>query len=350
MKRILTLLLFIPFLLNAQIGNSNQGISNTIGNGGVGFVSQGGGETWAESMFASYLSINDHITFTEAQQDTILKILSNPYVINTFGEDGLGKTTCDFFLYFETSNKTTNLSTRTETKTGETLRWIKDTISANAISQNNLPATTCSNGWLAVTSTDGFDGWTTFDINTNTFTLCPAIHWATPTIIYAHINSLTSFKTYSTWTSLARLYLHSNYANLNINIPAYSTWTTMQYLFWYSDAMTGTIPLIGQNAAVTLYYRMQTNDFTSSTLTTFRKGLIELNLQANDFSIAEVNALLAAMDAWYVGANLMTQNCTVTLDGVGMGAPTGGDLNTNIVSLIAKATGAGKTWAFVINY
>ena len=62
-----------------------------------------------------------------------------------------------------------------------------------------------------------------------------------------------------------------------------------------------------------------------------------------------MDELLASMDAFYTGANLMTANATITLDGTGVGAPTDGASNTNIVSLENKATSQGKLWTFIIN-
>lgn len=90
----------------------------------------------------------------------------------------------------------------------------------------------------------------------------------------------------------------------------------------------------------------------------WHRGVFTLGLSKSATSItalgmplttAQLDALLLEMDNFYTGSNLMTQNCTITLNNLNIQPPTGGASNTSIVSLIAKATSQGKTWTFLIN-
>ena len=175
--KLIILLLFIPLLTFSQFGNR-------LNSKGFQWVQSDTDSTWVEKMAASYCNINSHSTFTETQIDSIKGRLAE--VEDVFGPDGLDKSVCDFFMYFQNSNTTTNLTTRTNTKTGATARW---DYGAMAYDQNNLPAQTC-NGHISVTWTDAATTWTTFDLSYNTF-----------------INHLPSF---ATCTSLQYFYCREN--------------------------------------------------------------------------------------------------------------------------------------------
>ena len=149
----------------AESASSGTGSVFVIGRTTESAYDSSASEIWAYDMMESYVSRNDNYTYSQAQKDTIYNRLLETYVDTTFGPEGLNKTVCDFFLYFENSNTTTNLGARTSSKTGATLRWNY----GNAVySQNNLPAGV-TNGVVTVTSADGFSGFKTLDLNTNTF-------------------------------------------------------------------------------------------------------------------------------------------------------------------------------------
>lgn len=84
-------------------------------------------------------------------------------------------------------------------------------------------------------------------------------------------------------------------------------------------------------------------------ITALSKALSILKIATVTLSTARVDELLSSMDTFYAGANLMTANAAITLNGTGVGVPTGGASNTNILSLTAKATGQDKMWTFLIN-
>jgi len=121
--------------------------------------------SWIKSMAESYYEINSHYNFSSTQKAMILSRLSEAYISTTFGIAGLYKRVCDFFIFFENTS-TEALTERTNTKTGDALRWNYGGI--NIYSQNNLPAQ-IPDGVISVTSTDGFSGITILDLHTNLF-------------------------------------------------------------------------------------------------------------------------------------------------------------------------------------
>ena len=65
-------------------------------------------------------------------------------------------------------------------------------------------------------------------------------------------------------------------------------------------------------------------------------------------STAKLNAWLSWLKTFW-DTHTPTQNCIYTLTGSAMGYPTGGNSNSDIVSIKAKYTAAGKTATFNIN-
>lgn len=242
------ILLFLPVFLQAQE------FSNTLGTGKTGFTTVlgsgkgfgGSEETWAEKMLDSYMEINDHITFTQAQQDSILERLSEDYITTTFAD----KDTCDFFLYFQNSNTSTNLTTRTNTKTGATLRWNYG--AGNVYNQNNLPAQ-INNGVITVTSEDGFGSWTVFNISTNTFSgTLPSLEYLTlMTTCNIYTNSALNGNL-SKMVSPVLQTLNATTTLITGNISVFDELTTLKYISLPQvSTITGDISAFRKSTGIT---------------------------------------------------------------------------------------------------
>ena len=389
MRKLLIWACLLPFIGYGQIGRQ-IGVNNSAMVGDM----WGTQKTWPQKMLDSYVSINSpYVAYTQVEKDTILGRLSQAYIVNTFGPSGLNKTTCDFFMIFWNSNTSTALATRTNTKTGSTLRWNYG--GGNIYSQNNLPAQ-INNGIISVTSADGFGGWTILDLNTNNYRYKLPIG-SLPTgltLLSLYSNQFTGDWTNITLpTGLAVLYLQSNqftgdwtnktlpsglgqlslYSNqftgdwTNKTLPSGLTilylhvnqftgdWTNktlptgLGQLYLQSNQFTGAPPNIAPHATNGLNYQAQApNAFTTaSNVTTFRKAMTVFNLQGNALPTAKVDELLHNMNLYYT-ANAPTQNCTINLSGSTMGIPTGGASNTDVQALIALWTAAGKTLTITV--
>ena len=209
MKKLLIILLLSPVFLNGQnlLLRNNAGKVLSFGNLGITIPTP-----FPERMLTSYLEINSGITYTQVEQDTILSRLSEDYIVETFGVDGLDKQVCDFFLFLETSNSTT--VTRPNTKTGSTLRW---NLGGGIYSQNDLPAQN-TNGYITVTSTDGFENWARLDLVGNNF-----IGYVPSLINFKNIDILFLF-TNTLWQGDVILDLANNtLTNINISVSDLST-------------------------------------------------------------------------------------------------------------------------------
>lgn len=302
--------------------------------------------TWPKTMMESYVTINaPYVTYTQVEKDTIEGRLATGYMQTTFGPVGLNKTTCDFFMIFWNSNTSTNLTTRTNTKTGSTLRWNYG--AGNIYSQNNLPAH-INTGIITVSSTDGFVGYLIIDFSTNNFIgNFPIGSVQSFTQIYLSNNNFVANWTNRLLSSILNTLLISS--NLftgdfsNITIPANCT-----VIYLFSNSFNGSPPNITPHSTNSLTYRAYSLGFTSaSNLTTFRKAMGELRLDGNALPTSKVDELLHNMAVWYA-ANAPTTNCTINLSGATMGIPTGGVSNTDLVALQAIWTAAGKTLTITV--
>jgi hypothetical protein len=301
----------------------------TGGRTGREVVAYGGevevGTTWAHTMMLSYVDINDEMyTFSQAQKDTIENILGSSYIISTFGPDGLDKDTCDFLLFLENSNTTTNINTQTNTKTGETIRWMVGYDEGDVVTQNDLPAITCKYGWIVATSEDGFASMTQFTSGGgNGFINHLPLPLMTGLVnLYCGGNGYTS--DLSTWTvpvTIDKIYLYSN-PQLTGDCSDWVLPASATIVYIYSTSLYGGIPQITPHATNALNYRAYSCDFTNAdNLTTFRKGMTLMRIENNAFPSAKVDALLDAMVTYYT-ANAPTANCTLNISGDDMGAAT----------------------------
>jgi len=131
------------------------------------------GILWAEQMVQSYQDLNSHATLSQAVLDELLsRLWPGKYLNDTFGPNGQNKKVCDF-LYLMEFNANTALGY--VTKTGDTFRWDFD---GDVQNFNAPPAHTLDQGQVSgictVSSTDGWEGVTVFNLtNNNFFATCP---------------------------------------------------------------------------------------------------------------------------------------------------------------------------------
>ncbi len=303
--------------------------------------------TWPHTMAMNYYSINaPYITYTQAEKDTIEGRLSQGYIVSTFGPSGTNKTACDFFMIFWNSNTTTALTTRTNTKTGATLRW--DYGAGNIYSQNNLPAN-INSGIITVSSTDGFSGWTVMRANANTFINNFPIGSLPAELITLNASGNLLIGDWTNKTMPNTLTALSIDNNLFTGDWSNKTLSAgLNQLLINNNVFTGGLPNISQDATIGLVYNAYINGFTSaSSLTTFKKAMSVFRIDLNSLPTAKVDELLHNLNVYYT-ANAPTVNCTINLSGAAMGIPTGGASNTDLVALQAIWTAAGKTLTITI--
>lgn len=128
-------------------------------------------QTWAELMVADYktryLSTGAWLDSNpDIEAELLSRLQPGGYLHTTFGPGGQDKTECDFLLVLQATG---NITTQSNTKTGDQLRWdIDGTVST----QNNLPAHTlgAGAGIITVSSTDGWAGLSLFDLSNRPIT------------------------------------------------------------------------------------------------------------------------------------------------------------------------------------
>ena len=255
--------------------------------------------TWPEKMLASLMEDNPNQTFTQARQDTLLAIFNSDSIYDTFGPDGLNKTVCDFLFYMETSNTSTNLTTQTNTKTGEVLHWSNG---STYVVQNNLPAVTCSNGYIYAFSPDGFSGWTLVAVNSNSITFIAGMKYHTGlTTFRCYSNSLTSLETHAEWVSL--YYLDCN-SNSLTSLETHAEWVSLYYLGCNSNSLTS---LETHAEWVSLYYLgCNSNSLTSLETHAEWVSFGYLDCSSNSLTSLETHAEWVSLYYLYCNSNSLT--------------------------------------------
>jgi hypothetical protein len=169
--------------------------------------------------------------------------------------------------------------------------------------------------------------------------------WYSLPNLTANVNSVDIPTELNTW------YWY-NLPNLTANVNSVDIPDRLTYWYWYAlPNLTANVNSVDIPTGLTYWYWHTLPKLTANglSITALSKALTVLTMSTMTLSTTRVNELLASMDTYYTGANLMTENATITLNGTGVGAPTDGASNTNIVSLTSKATSQGKMWTFVIN-
>lgn len=253
-------------------------------------------KTWAQKIAYDYVYIrNSHINTPSEQlliYDYIVSKLTNEdYWKNNFGN----KTVADWFYFFRFNSTT---SARVNFKTGAIFRW---DIDGTIYYQNDVPVQSkgTGNGYIILSATDGFEGWGFANLAACTLT-----------------GSLPNFKSSGILTTQFQNNLITGKLLLSIN----SLYTSMQ---------------------------VQTNDFTE--LVTLPSPATTIyNAASNNLTTNKIDEFLYRLNS---ERQLIppSANLTLNLSGVGMGSPTGGALNTDLVSLLAVFTTVGRVFNFTIN-
>lgn len=101
----------------------------------------------------------------------------------------------------------------------------------------------------------------------------------------------------------------------------------------------------GLTIAAKFYFR--NNNITAMPRGAFDKVTL-FSFTNNNCDTTEIDAFLAYVDAYFVGATVPKQNAVYSLDGTGMGIPSAAGLASR-TSILGKYTAAGKTCTISVN-
>jgi peptidoglycan/xylan/chitin deacetylase (PgdA/CDA1 family) len=333
--------------------------------------------TWPKTMMESYVTINSHSIFTQTEKDTIEGRLATSYMQSTFGPAGQNKTICDFFMIFWNSNTSTALETRTNTKTGATLRWNYG--NGNIYSQNNLPAN-INNGVITVTSVDGFSTWTIFSIISNTFVGNAPRVWPGMLRYQIYNNNLSGGLPNIRGNVTVQQYLAYNNPNLYSQCPyiegcssltSFDINGTSTYgrigsflgcsnLDNYIATNTRIIDTIADTRNAPKLRLLKLNNTTTASNSCFYAAkyisgsgyLSELNFKGQFLSTTDIDTIIRHLYIYY-HSHAPSVNLTVDVSNdinysLGNGMITGGESNSDVIGLRSAFTSAGKT--LTLNY
>ncbi len=313
--------------------------------------------TWSYNMLLSFLTINNHATWTQAQKDLVYGRLNDAYTVATFGPAGLNKEVCDFFIFFETKATLKTVSTEL-VKTGATLRW--DYGGGNIYSQTAMPAQ-ISTTEITITSTDGFGTLTRLRLASSQFVNnIPNLPYYLPNstrvvLDGGSIASGTRLKgDISGWvfnndaTSISLSQHDVTGVGDAIIIPDKCT----SFLLTGCTYLTGNTPKFNATfSAASATVEFSTCRFTGLGGTSFPKVATTYTATSNCFSTANITSFIAALNTYY-SANAPTGNFTLTIGSAGSaysGTITGGDANADLVNVKAVFVAAGKVFAITYN-
>jgi hypothetical protein len=147
-------------------------------------------------------------------------------------------------------------------------------------------------------------------------------------------------------TSLVSIYLYST--SISGDLSSWILPTSCNSCYLYSTSVSGLPNIVAGSGAMN--YQVYLTSVTSGNMTSFRKGMTNFSIRSQTlgFPISEVDEMFKNL-ADYYQANAPTANCTFNLSGTGMGIPTGGNSNSDIVRLKGYYTAAGFTATCTIN-
>lgn len=267
-------------------------------------------DAWINLMVNKYLVFNSHYDSpTASDAETALrKYLASSYVMadasdnyfKVFGPAGLNKQAPDFILFFSFDPGTASTE-ETCTKTGDTLKWNLDDVIYN---QNNSPARLAGSGdgYAIVTTTDGWDGLTTFKVADAYNQNPPFVSW----------NNLTSFN-------------------------------------YFANQFTGTFPNIVTPQLD--FFGIEFNSFTG--IVGNGSNIISLQatgwfLETNTMNATTIDNILQMLDNFFM-ANTPIDDFEIDVSGAGMGDLNNGPFNQFKVSLENTFSNAGHTFDISFN-
>ena len=325
----------------------------------------------------AYVYLTTGVTFlgdVEFDDITLEEVQSTGYYYNTFGPLGQNKQISDYIMFFKAGG---NLATNIWTKTGTVMRWNND---GKIAVSNTLYLSTRGTGLgiVTVTSTDGWGGLTVINnAQTNnsvnsfygnypnigkikTFGKLLSAHWYNR---YKRDFNNDNFKEWCSSMYESALTFPGG-QRFNLSNIAGGSFTNL-----YFSGGTAWAIFAGDVSVITNQVTAQINIsgslvtghlqnlvipdtltqilFSLSSLTKgtsiWNKNVVQLSLLNNKLPTSEVNAQLAVIDNYFVGAVVPIKNLTLNLSGSTMGIPTGGASNVNLLSIIAKHVAAGFT-------
>jgi len=313
-------------------------------------------KTWSELMLDDYVLKNAHYPYSVDEKALILSRLEEEYVVTTFGPDGANKTICDFFIFLQTTNATTALTTRTVTKTGATLRWNYG--AGNVYAANNLPAQIC-NGVISVTSADGFSGLTVLNLHVNAF-----IGALPPLSIMVNIATLSVYQNAFSggipdWSLCTKLF-RFDFSDCSITgaIPSVSHMPDLDYILGQYNKLTGDFPDFSLNQKLRLIRVMNAvsgdklNIIENIAFTVLNPLLAEINLKGCCLSVENIDILINKIAVYY-STHTPTVNLLIDISNISAtagynGYITGGEANVDVIALKAAFVSASKT--LTLNY
>lgn len=309
--KLLLIFALIPVVLGAQILEYKA--ENSRHTGGQFFVNGVASErelTWSELMLVDYVATYDYITFTQTQKDSILARLSEDYVVNTFGPEGLNKSVCDFLIYMETSNTTTNMTAKGFRKNGDLIRWNYG--NGDIFLQDEIPAYTCSTGVLSGTADDGMYKINRWLIDRNNITHSSGAHYV---------------------EDMSRLFYYQNDVPDEIRVPNSSG---LSLLYGYSNVITSLVDYIQPSVTV---FSFKLCPITSVGTLSFSQGVTLIDLSYCSLPSSEVNEVFADVDGFITTP---TADLTINTSNGSNEALPGGATNTFLLSLSSKYTAVSK--------
>jgi len=158
-------------------------------------------------------------------------------------------------------------------------------------------------------------------------------------------NSFTGdMSSLSALTSLIELNLGLN--SFTGDMSGLSALTSLTYLRLTDNSFTGDMSSLSALTSLTSL-DISINSFTNIPVIGV-KDILVYNVSKNSVSTSNIDYFLSALNTYY-SANAPTKNCTYTLNGTGMGIPTGGASNSDLLAVVNAYSSAGKTATFVIN-
>lgn len=306
--------------------------------------------------------------YFEVDEVCIIDNTNSQFLYNFFGTNGLNKTVCDYLMLFKAGG---NLIANAWSKTGALLRWNQDGTVTNS---NTMPAYTRGSnlGIVTVSSTDGFDLLIQVETYQNSASV-NSFYGNFPNIvgILKKSGKLTLNARAGRFKNDLRNASIKDYvascALTHISYPGYQKIDLSKFVGGSFDRIeidnTYTVTDIQGDVtnftfAPTLFYCYNNynvygslRNLSTSRLsygiyvpyTSITEGTSSWNKNANILNMAycklntvSVDNQLSVIDNYFTGSVVPIKNLTVSLNGTGMGVPTGGVNNVNRLSIIAK--------------
>jgi len=289
---------------------------------GLGLNRRNGVSSFADKMWASYVSLNPgtysaavKTEFINRCKPTYVDSAGTGYYYNTFGPSGLNKTKADW-IYFLTGNGAG--SGGYAVKSGVVIRWNF----GNTIISTNTPGN-YNVIYVSLTSTDGWTGVTDFRILAkNYIDYCPTFNLPNVTLFNCQTNGFVGVVPNWPMPKVTACYFNSNLFTGVIpdhNVPLCVTYSP--------SANTGITGFAG-------------NKVITRNMATDASNLLSVPTAGVDARLKAYNDMFAVTPP--------IKNLTLNFSGANMGIPTGGSSNADLLGIMATFSSAGFTATIII--